>query len=118
MSRPARPAGRRAWGLRSLLVVATAVSGCDPAYSGFLDSIPIPEDPQGTEPVEVLLAIDGLSREAYDLARGLGAFASYQDGDLITAFPGTSDYAWTRTLGAGSLPGYEMQYFDPQRNRL
>ena len=38
--------------------------------------------------------------------------------DLITAFPGTSDYAWTRTLRAGSLGGYELQYFDAEHNRI
>ncbi len=107
----------RARGASLLLLAALAAAGCDAAYMGFLDAVPIPdENPDG--PVEVYLAIDGLSRAAYDRARAGGAFASFSDGDLITAFPGTSDYAWTRMLGAPPLQGYEIQYFDPQRNRL
>jgi hypothetical protein len=91
--------------------------GCDAAYGNFLGAIPVTAyDELGS--VDVVLAVDGLSRQAFDRARAAGAFGSFSDGDLITAFPGTSDYAWTRTLGTGSLPGYEMQYYDPARNRL
>ena len=101
----------------TLAGMALLALGCDPAYEGFLGAIPIPaHDDSG--PVEVVLAVDGLSRQAFDRARAAGAFTSFRDGDLITAFPGTSDYAWTRTLGTGSLPGYEIQYYDPGRNRL
>ena len=97
--------------------LALLALGCDAAYGGFLGAIPMPAYDE-TGPVEVVLAVDGLSREAFDRARAAGAFGSFSDGDLITPFPGTSDYAWTRTLGTGSLPGYEMQYYDPGRNRL
>jgi hypothetical protein len=99
-----------------LLVV---VLGCDASYGGFLDAIPIPDGRSVSDgPVEVYLAVDGLSRAAFDQARAQGAFASFADGDLMTVFPGTSDYAWTRLLGAEPLPGYEIQYFDPRSNRL
>jgi hypothetical protein len=98
-------------------IAALLALGCDPAYDGFLGAIPMPAHDE-TGPVEVVLAVDGLSRQAFDRARAAGAFSSFSDGDLITAFPGTSDYAWTRTLGTGSLPGYEIQYYDPGRDRL
>jgi hypothetical protein len=91
-------------------------AACDDSYASFLDAVPIPDQQHQT--VDVYLAVDGLSREAFDLARGRGAFATYADGDFITPFPGTSDYAWTRILRTGSLPGYEIQHFDPQRNRM
>jgi hypothetical protein len=106
------PAGRL-----TLAAIALVALGCDPAYDGFLGAIPTPAHDQ-SGPVEVVLAVDGLSRQAFDRARAAGAFSSFSDGDLITAFPGTSDYAWTRMLGTGSLPGYEIQYYDPGRNRL
>jgi hypothetical protein len=115
-------AGARA-GRRALLLAIIGSSGslggpgCDASYSGFLGAVPVTD--YGQEgPVDVFIAVDGLSRQAYDRARAAGAFASFSDGDLVTAFPGTSDYAWTRTLGTGSVPGYEMQYFDPGDNRL
>jgi hypothetical protein len=107
----------RAGARRGSLVVALALGGCDAAYMGFLDAVPI-SDETGGGPIDVYLAVDGLSRAAYDRARAAGAFGSFADGDLITAFPGTSDYAWTRMLGAPPLDGYEIQYFDPDRNRL
>jgi hypothetical protein len=107
-----RPAG-----IARLSLAASVLVGCDAAYTGFLDAVPIAEA-TGDGPVDVYLGIDGLSRAGYDRARAAGAFGSFVDGDLITAFPGTSDYAWTRMLGAPPLAGYEIQYFDPERNRI
>jgi hypothetical protein len=96
---------------------AAAAAGCDAPYQQFLDAIPTEEiDP--AVPASVYLGIDGLSRQAFDQARARGAFAGYAAADLITVFPGTSDYAWTRTMRAGSMGGYEMQYFDSARNEL
>jgi hypothetical protein len=68
--------------------------------------------------VQVFLGIDGLSRQAFDLARTRGAFTNWNVSDLITPFPGTSDYSWTRTLRAGALGGYEIEYYDPTTNEL
>jgi len=102
------------------VAVAAALAGacgCDAPYQQFLGSIPTEEvDPDA--PVEVFLGIDGLSKRAFDLARARGAFADYHAADLITPFPGTSDYSWTRTLRAGALGGYELQYFDPHANTM
>jgi hypothetical protein len=107
---------RRAATYAAALALA-AVCGCDNPYQQFLGSIPTEEvDPDA--PVEVFLGVDGLSKQAFDLARARGAFADYHAADLITPFPGTSDYSWTRTLRAGALGGYELQYFDPQANSM
>ena len=106
---------RRAAATCAVAAALAAVCGCDAPYQQFLGSIPTEEvDPDA--PVEVFLGVDGLSRQAFDLARARGAFADYRAADLITPFPGTSDYSWTRTLRAGALGGYELQYFDPQAN--
>jgi hypothetical protein len=101
-----------------LASVASVFSvGCDAPYQGFLGGVPLaPGDPD--DPVQVFLGIDGLSREVFDRARARGAFAGWHAADLVTPFPGTSDYAWTRTLRAGSIGGYEIEYFDPDANRV
>jgi len=99
------------------IATVTALSGCDAPYQQFLGAIPTNEaNPDA--PVEVFLGIDGVSKQAFELARARGAFAEYNVADLVTAFPGTSDYCWTRTLRAGALGGYELQYFDPRENAM
>jgi hypothetical protein len=114
----ARPAAAtRAVAASAVTAALVAACGCDNPYQQFLGSIPTEEvDPDA--PVEVFLGVDGLSKQAFDLARAQGAFADYHAADLITPFPGTSDYSWTRTLRAGALGGYELQYFDPQANSM
>jgi hypothetical protein len=99
------------------LVALAALPACDGSYAAFLNSVPV-ADESGDEPVEVILGIDGLSRAAFAGARAQGAFASYHDADLITVFPASSDYAWTRILGTTPLGGYEIEYFDPAENAL
>jgi hypothetical protein len=113
----ARTRTRTGTGTGLAATILAALCGCDSPYSQFLGAIPTEEvDPDA--PVEVFLGVDGLSRQAFDLARSRGAFADYRAADLITPFPGTSDYAWTRTLRAGALGGYELQFFDPLANRM
>jgi hypothetical protein len=102
---------------RPLLAVALVAAGCDGSYQGFLDAVPEPTS-NASEPVRVFLGIDGMSRRAFDLARDRGAFAGWNVADLVTPFPGTSDYSWTRTLRAGAIGGYEAEYFDPTTNQL
>ena len=120
MTATATSSTMRAARAAAAFAVATALAaacGCDAPYQQFLGSIPTDEvDPDA--PVEVFLGIDGLSKQAFDMARARGAFADYHAADLITPFPGTSDYSWTRTLRAGALGGYELQYFDPQANTM
>src|SRR5215831_18435745 len=112
MTRPTSPC---------LITMAALLAGsalaCDSSYQGFLSAVPEPEtDPSAVR--HVYLGIDGMSRQAFDLARARGAFAGWNASDLVTPFPGTSDYSWTRTLRAGSLGGYELQYFDPVQNQM
>jgi hypothetical protein len=115
--RPA-PAARAPLVVAATAAAAAAIAvGCDASYQGFLDGVPLPAgDPSGA--VQVYLGIDGLSREVFDRARARGAFADWNAADLVTPFPGTSDYAWTRTLRAGSIGGYEIEYFDPDANQV
>jgi hypothetical protein len=96
-----------------LLVLA----GCDTGYGNYLNAVPI-TDQHLDHPVDVVLGIDGMSRAAFDQARARGAFHDYGTSDLVTFFPGVSDYSWMRILRAGQLPGYEIQYYDPDRNTL
>jgi hypothetical protein len=99
------------------LLVTLMMAGCDTGYGSFLQTVPVAE-PEDAPPVEVFLGIDGLSRAAFDGARTAGAFRDWSDADLITFFPGVSDYSWMRLLRAGSMPGYEVQHYDPQQNEL
>ena len=101
----------------ALALALAAACGCDGPYQQFLGAIPT-DEANPDAPVEVFLGIDGLSKQAFELACARGAFAGYHAADLITPFPGTSDYSWTRTLRAGALGGYELQYFDPQANSM
>src|SRR5688572_24034322 len=96
--------------LGALALAAATAGGCDASYQQFLGGVPLPPGDPATA-VQVYLGIDGLSREAFDRARARGAFAGFAAADLITPFPGTSDYVWTRTLRAGSIGGYEIEYF-------
>jgi hypothetical protein len=106
--------------MKSPIVIALALAllgGCDTGYGSFLNTVPVAEQPR-EQPVEVFLGIDGLSRASFDQARAGGAFAGWSAADLVTFFPGVSDYSWMRLLRAGTMPGYEIQYFDPDRNTL
>ncbi len=96
--------------------VLTAAAGCDASAGGFLGVVPVPDDRTG--PTEVFLAIDGISRAAFDGARARGAFQDWRSADLVTYFPAVSDYSWMRMLRAGSLAGYEIEYYDRARNEL
>jgi hypothetical protein len=103
--------------MRRLALCLLLAAGCDTGYGGFLDTIPV-VDQHPEQPVQVFLAIDGLSRAAFDKARADGAFPDYSAADLMTFFPGVSDYSWMRILRAGQTPGFEIQYYDPRRNTL
>jgi hypothetical protein len=100
-----------------VLGAALFALGCDESYRAFLDAVPEAPADEGT-PVQVFLGIDGMSRQAFDLARSRGAFTAWNVAELVTPFPGTSDYSWTRTLRAGALGGYEIEYYDPVANQL
>jgi hypothetical protein len=103
--------------MRRAALALVLLCGCDTGYGSFLDVVPVAE-PEGAPPVEVFLGIDGLSRVAFDRARAAGAFRDWSAADLVTFFPGVSDYSWMRLLRAGTMPGYEVQHYDPQENGL
>jgi hypothetical protein len=103
---------------RTLATLAVLLVACDGSYADFLNAVPVSEDKSQEKPVEVILGIDGLSRAAFDRARAQGAFADYHDADLIAVFPASSDYAWTRMLQVAPLGGYEIEYFDNEKNTL
>jgi hypothetical protein len=103
--------------MRRALCALALLAGCDTGYGGFLGAIPV-VDQHPERPVEVFLGIDGLSRAAFDEARAAGAFRGFDHADLVTFFPGVSDYSWMRILRAGQMPGYEAQYYDPEKNEL
>ena len=102
-----------------LALVMLSAAGCDASYGEFLSAVPIEEQrANGSQPMHVFLGVDGISRQAFDLARKQGAFPAWHAADWITVFPAVSDYAWTRILGAAPMPGYETQYYDPEENRV
>ena len=94
-----------------------AVAACDGSYAQFLDAVPGSDEGAPAE-VQVFVGVDGLSRQAFDGARARGAFAGYHTADLITPFPGTSDYVWTRLLRAEPMHSYELGYYDPATNHV
>ena len=101
-------------GIAAFLVL---LSGCDASYGGFLGAVPV-KDTNVDAPVEVYLGIDGVSVAAFEGARSQGAFAGWHDTPLVANFPAVSDYAWMRMLRAGSMHGYDLEYFDRKANRL
>jgi hypothetical protein len=103
--------------MRRAALLLLLAAGCDTGYGGFLQTVPV-TDQHLDRPVDVVLGIDGMSRAAFDEARARGAFTGFARSDLVTFFPGVSDYSWMRILRAGQLPGYEIQYYDPTTNEL
>lgn len=95
---------RRAWLL---------LAGCDGLYAGFLNAVPVSDEGAPAE-VHVILGVDGLARAAWDGARARGAFDGWSAADLVSPFPATSDYAWTRVLRTAPIPAYEVEYYDPR----
>lgn len=112
--------------MKSLMVSRTALAAllvytvaCDASYGEFLNTVPIQDErANATQPTHVFLGVDGISRQAFDLAREQGAFAGWHAADWISVFPAVSDYAWTRMLAADPMPGYETQYYDPHNKVL
>lgn len=100
----------------ALAGLAALPGACDATYGGFLGVIPV--ENERSEATHVFLAIDGVSRAAFDRAQTEGAFAGWASADLITYFPAVSDYSWMRMLRAGTLEGFELQHYDPVDNEV
>lgn len=94
-------------------------TGCDWGYYALLNSIPI-DDTYGAKRVHVLLGVDSLALSLVEQARAQGAFSedTWRLAPVATAFPGTSDSSWTRTLHTEPIDGYEYQYYDPTHDEV
>jgi hypothetical protein len=104
----------------AFLISALALPACDWIQFAFLDSLPFKGNPERNPEVNVYLGVDGLSYYTVLEAMKQGAFADkdWKLAKLVTAFPGTSDYSWTRTLHTEKLGGYENEYFDYGKDEL
>ena len=101
------------------IALALAVTSCDSSYGLFLNNVPIKDERSDpATPTHVFLGVDGISRQAFDQARAHGAFRTWNAADWVGFFPAVSDYSWMRMFRAGQMPGYELQYFDPNTNEL
>jgi len=103
--------------MKTIVILMLGLCACDASYGGFLGAVPVADGHQEA-PVQVYIGMDGVSRAAFEGARSRGAFSGWNDTDLIANFPAVSDYSWTRMLRTGTLHGYDLEYFDPEKNRL
>ena len=69
-----------------------------------------------------MLALDGVPLRVVEEARSRGAFQGWPDTlPLVSTFPSMTNVAFTAMLqpfGAEAARGYEVQYFDRQRNKV
>lgn len=107
-----------------LCAVASVVGvSCDWNQLAFLNSIPFRTPKTYNPAVHVVIAVDGLSPYAVEEAMRRGAFGSGQSGPMklsqvVTPFPGTSGYSWSRTLRSERLEGYEIEFYSPELDRV
>jgi hypothetical protein len=73
-------------------------------------------------PTALLLALDGMPYRVVEQARAEGAFAGWSDPSrLISTFPSTTHVAFAslfQPLGVRPSDGYELRYFDRDKNRM
>jgi len=78
--------------------------------------------PDPGSPRTLVLALDGIPLRVVEEARRQGAFLGWPDTlPLVSTFPSMTNVAFTAMLqpfGAKPARGYEVQYFDSQRNRV
>ncbi len=98
-------------------VGALLACACDWDQASLLDAIPTGE-PNVPSRIDVYLGVDGVSREALDLARARGAFGGFEVATLVPMYPATSDASWSRLLHAPPMLGYEITSFDPVADRI
>ncbi len=100
---------------RLFVATALALCACDWDQAALLDAIP---RSGSRAQMEVYLAVDGVSREALEVARSRGAFADFEVSTLVPMYPATSDASWSRLLHAPPIAGYEYTYFDPATDKV
>ncbi len=78
--------------------------------------------PDPGSPRTLVLALDGIPLRVVEEARRRGAFQGWPDTlPLVSTFPSMTNVAFTAMLqpfGARPANGYEVQYFDSQRNKV
>jgi hypothetical protein len=96
------------------------LAGCDWIHYNFMNSIPFKGNPAHNPDVYVYLGVDGLSYHTVQAAMQKGAFAGsdWHLAKFITMFPGTSDASWTRIMHTPKLGGYEIEYYDPNKDEV
>ena len=104
----------------TLLAILLGFSSCDWLHYSFMNSIPAHSDPKNNSDIYVYLGLDGLSYDTVKAAMKKGAFAnsSWNLSKFIAMFPATSDASWTRIMHAEKMKGYEIEYYDPEKDRL
>lgn len=105
----------------SALFLSLSLTGClDWFHFAFMNSIPFRKTEDSKKPIFVYLGLDGVSHQTILEAQKKGAFSGpeWKLSKFISPFPGTSDYSWTRILRSKPIPGYELEYYDPDANEL
>ena len=78
--------------------------------------------PDPRSPRTLVIALDGIPLRVVEEARRRGAFEGWPDTiPLVSTFPSMTNVAFTAMLqpfGARPAKGYEVQYFDRQRNKV
>lgn len=103
------------------VTASAALSGCDWIHYNFMNSIPFRGNPARNPDIYVYLGVDGLSYHTVQNAmQQHGAFSGsdWHLAKMITMFPGTSDASWTRTMHTSKLGGYEIEYYDPNKDEI
>jgi hypothetical protein len=99
---------------------AFSMTGCDWIFFNFMNSIPFKGNAARNPDVYIYLGVDGLSYHTVQQAMQNGAFAGpeWKLAKFVTMFPGTSDASWTRIMHTPKLGGYEIEYFNPEKDRV
>ena len=91
-----------------LLAVAPAAAECDSTAR--------------PTPRTLILALDGVPYRAVRVAREMGAFAGWAEPrPLVSTFPSMTNVGFAAILepfGAERIPGYEIRYYDRERNEV
>ena len=100
-------------------ILLSQLAACDWIHNSFINSIPFKGNPnQQSKEFHVYLGVDGLSWYSVNEAMKNGAFKGddWKLAQLVTPFPGTSDYSWTRTMHTRKMKGYEIEFFNNEES--
>ena len=96
------------------------LGACDWEHYAFMNSLPVDGDPKKNPVVHVYLAVDGLAFKTVTESMAAGQIPSqgWQAVQFVSTFPSTSDIAWSRILRTERMNGYELHYFNPEKDAL